>query len=157
MAIPTFASTPENENAPAMTSGDQQFMGLTQLSEEDLFTIIGNVITSGVLNNDTDQCTNEMMKKREKERLELYKRLYTERYNKMRIKVSTIYWGVITAMGIASGGIGGEIGAILFVVLSELGISESIDGILQLISPENPWNGNINDIIIDAITTYLCQ
>jgi hypothetical protein len=43
-SIPTLASTPENENAPAMTSEDQQFMGLTQLSEEELMKISGNII-----------------------------------------------------------------------------------------------------------------
>jgi hypothetical protein len=45
IAIPAFASTPENENAPVPTSEDQQFMGLTQLTEEELLDIIGNVIT----------------------------------------------------------------------------------------------------------------
>jgi predicted ATP-grasp superfamily ATP-dependent carboligase len=41
-AIPALASTPENENAPAMTSEDQQFMGLTTLSEEELMGVEGN-------------------------------------------------------------------------------------------------------------------
>ncbi|MCR4422890.1 MAG: hypothetical protein NUV32_10520 [Exilispira sp.] len=41
-AIPTLASTPENENAPAQTSEDQQFMGLATLSEEELMEIEGN-------------------------------------------------------------------------------------------------------------------
>ncbi len=45
-AIPTLASTPEDENAPAMTSEDQQFMGLTTISEEELMGIEGNVVTS---------------------------------------------------------------------------------------------------------------
>ena len=43
MAIPAFASEPTNENAPAMTSDDQQFMGLTTLSEEELMEISGNL------------------------------------------------------------------------------------------------------------------
>ena len=42
MAIPSLASTQENENAPVPTSEDQQFMGLTTLSEEELMGIEGN-------------------------------------------------------------------------------------------------------------------
>ncbi|MCR4422904.1 MAG: hypothetical protein NUV32_10590 [Exilispira sp.] len=42
-AIPVFASTPENENAPAVASEDQQFIGLTTLSEEELVGITGNL------------------------------------------------------------------------------------------------------------------
>ncbi len=41
-AIPALASTPENENMPAPTSEDQQFMGLAALSEEELINITGN-------------------------------------------------------------------------------------------------------------------
>jgi len=41
-AIPALASTPENENAPAMTNEDQQFIGLTTISEEELIEIYGN-------------------------------------------------------------------------------------------------------------------
>jgi hypothetical protein len=43
IAIPALASTPEDENAPAMTSEDQQFMGLTQLSENQMIKINGNL------------------------------------------------------------------------------------------------------------------
>ena len=50
IAIPALASTPTNENAPVPTSEDQQFMGLTQLTEEELLDIFGNVITG------TDSC-----------------------------------------------------------------------------------------------------
>jgi hypothetical protein len=42
MVIPTLASTPTNENTPAVASEDQQFMGLTTLSEEELMGIDGN-------------------------------------------------------------------------------------------------------------------
>jgi hypothetical protein len=78
MAIPTLASTPENENAPAMTSEDQQFMGLTQLSEEELLDIIGNYITSGALNNDTDRCDESLMLARQLQRDMLYQKLAKE-------------------------------------------------------------------------------
>jgi len=42
-AIPALASTPENENAPVPTSEDQQFMDLTQLSEDQMIEINGNL------------------------------------------------------------------------------------------------------------------
>jgi hypothetical protein len=44
MAIPELASTPENENAPAVASEDQQFLDLNILSEEELIEIYVNAI-----------------------------------------------------------------------------------------------------------------
>jgi hypothetical protein len=53
IAIPALASTPENENAPAVASEDQQFMGLTQLSEEECVNILGQVVTAAYDYNTT--------------------------------------------------------------------------------------------------------
>jgi hypothetical protein len=44
ISLPVFASTPEEENAPTATSEDGMFLDMTQLSEEELMAIIGNVI-----------------------------------------------------------------------------------------------------------------
>jgi hypothetical protein len=101
IAIPILASTPENENAPVPTSEDQQFMGLTQLSEEDLLTIIGNVITSDSITYDTEQCTPEMMKIRELERRLLYDKLLREQAKNFNIPyniLNSAITGIMTAL-----------------------------------------------------------
>ena len=41
IAIPAFASTPENENAPAPTSEDQQFLDLLIISTDELIELDG--------------------------------------------------------------------------------------------------------------------
>jgi len=41
-AIPALAGTPQPENAPATTSEDTMFLGLEQLTLEQLLNIIGN-------------------------------------------------------------------------------------------------------------------
>jgi len=48
VSLPVFASTPEEENAPAATSEDSMFMDLTQLSEEELTLANGNADINGV-------------------------------------------------------------------------------------------------------------
>jgi len=40
-AIPTLASTPTNENAPAQTSEDQQFLDLLIISTDELIELDG--------------------------------------------------------------------------------------------------------------------
>jgi len=55
ISLPVFASTPVEENAPASTSENELFLYMTQLSEEELLKIEGNV------NNQTmtlDGCAN---------------------------------------------------------------------------------------------------
>lgn len=44
LSLPVFAFTPTQENAPMPTSEDGMFFDMTQLSEEELLVIIGNVI-----------------------------------------------------------------------------------------------------------------
>ncbi|MCR4422924.1 MAG: hypothetical protein NUV32_10690 [Exilispira sp.] len=46
VSLPVFASTPTQENAPAPTSEDGMFLDMTQLSEEELMGVEGNVITA---------------------------------------------------------------------------------------------------------------
>lgn len=43
-SMPVFASTPQQENAPAPSSEDTMFLGLEQVSEEELLEIIGDVV-----------------------------------------------------------------------------------------------------------------
>ncbi len=46
-AMPVLASTPEQENAP-LASEDELFLGeMSQLSEEELINIVGNIVNSG--------------------------------------------------------------------------------------------------------------
>jgi hypothetical protein len=47
ISLPVFASTPEEENAPTATSEDGMFLDMTQLSEEELNKILGNIVNSG--------------------------------------------------------------------------------------------------------------
>ncbi|MCR4422922.1 MAG: hypothetical protein NUV32_10680 [Exilispira sp.] len=56
ISLPVFASTPEEENAPAATSEDSMFMDLTQLSEEELMRVEGNAIP---LNGNGNKIYNE--------------------------------------------------------------------------------------------------
>jgi hypothetical protein len=59
-AIPILASTSTNENAPVPTSEDQQFMGLTTLSEEELMEIIGLIAIDNIDGTNTFNPTTQM-------------------------------------------------------------------------------------------------
>ncbi len=56
-AIPALAGTPKPENAPAPTSEDTMFLGLEQISDEELMLINGNM-ASDPLGNEPHQPIN---------------------------------------------------------------------------------------------------
>ena len=72
-AMPVFASTPEQDMVLIVDEGDGDFSGLQQVSDEQLAGVEGNYINSISITHDTDQYTNEIMKRREMEREQLYK------------------------------------------------------------------------------------
>jgi len=60
-AFPVFVSTPKPENAPAPTSEDTMFLGLEQLTIEELLEIIGKIAPNNTMLMDGRYSTRDGM------------------------------------------------------------------------------------------------
>jgi len=94
VSLPVLASTPTQENAPNATSEDTMFLDMTQLSEEELMAISGNVIKDDGSSPEgafeSEDISDYEYYLRDKARYELYQRILKEAAKKFNISYNLL-------------------------------------------------------------------